>query len=119
MQLPVKYTSNREGALQSSIHFVVKQRLLFDLTGRPRPVSCHVELVECGWDPRRVIRGWRMLEAAYDVLPTSPERIRVLIATTDSDESLTIATTLQACCFRQHEEFSWSCSWEKGAIYSR
>ena len=98
---------------------MVKQRLLFDLTSRPRPVSRHLELVDCGWDPRRLIRAWRMLGSVYDVLPTSPERIRVLIATTDSDESLTIATTSQASCFRQQEEFSWSCHWEKGGIYNQ
>ena len=85
----------------------------------PRLLSCHMGLVDCGWDPRRLIRAWRMLEVAYDVLPTSPERIRVLIATTDSDESLTIATTSQACCFRQQEEFSWSCNWEKEGLYNR
>jgi hypothetical protein len=58
----------------------------------PRPVSRHLELVDCGWDPCRLIRAWRMLEAAYNVLPTSLQKIRVFIATTDSEESLAIAT---------------------------
>jgi hypothetical protein len=89
------------------------------LTVDPRPISRHLELVSCGWDPRRLIRAWRMLEVAYNVLPTLPGKIRMLIATTDSDESLTIATISQACCFRQQEEFSWSCNWEKGGVYNR
>jgi hypothetical protein len=85
----------------------------------PRPVSRHLELVECGWDPWRLIRAWRMLEAAYDVLPTSPERIRIFIATTDSDDCLTIATVSQARRFRQQEEFMWRCNWEKGQLYNK
>ncbi|KAF2702969.1 hypothetical protein K504DRAFT_539182 [Pleomassaria siparia CBS 279.74] len=85
----------------------------------PRPVSRYLDLVDCGWDPRRVIHGWRMLEAAHHVLPTSPERIRVLIATTHWDEGLTIATTSQACSFRQQEEFTWTWDWAKEGLYSR
>lgn len=84
----------------------------------PRPVSHHLGLVTCGRDPRRRIRACRMLELAYDVLPTSLERMRVLIATTDSGESLTVAYTSQACSFRQQEEFLSSCHWEKGAVYN-
>ncbi|KAF1960872.1 hypothetical protein CC80DRAFT_590191 [Byssothecium circinans] len=66
------------------------------LPGDPRPVSRYLDLVDCGWDPRGLIRAWRMFEAAYDVLPTSPDKIRVLIAAADSDERLEITTASQA-----------------------
>jgi hypothetical protein len=89
------------------------------LPADPRPVSRHLELVDCGWDPWRLIRAWCMFEAAYDVFPTSPEKMRVIIATTDSDECLPISTVSQARRFRQQEEFMWRCHWEKGQIFNR
>jgi hypothetical protein len=79
----------------------------------PRPVSRYLDLVDCGWDPRILIRAWRMLESAYDVSPTPAERIRVIIATTDPDESLEIATTSQACWYRKQEELLWDRKWQK------
>jgi hypothetical protein len=84
----------------------------------PRPVSRYLDLVDCGCDPRSLIRAWRMLEASYDVLPTSSEKIRVLVAATDSDESLAIATTSQAYYFRQQEELSWNHKWDKWGFFN-
>jgi hypothetical protein len=60
-----------------------------------------------------------MFEAAYDVLLSSLEKMRVIIATADSDECLTIANVSQARRFRQQEEFMWRCHWEKGQIFNR
>lgn len=89
------------------------------LPADPRPVTRHLVLVECGWDPRRLIRGWRMLETAYGIAPITTEKIRVLLATTDPDESLSIANTAQACDFRQQEEMFWARNWEDGGVYSQ
>lgn len=89
------------------------------LPADPRTVSHHLQLVDCGCDPRRVIRGWRTLEAAYDVAPLPQEKLRVLLATTDPDKRLTIATRSQAQRFRQQEEESWGRNWEQGGVYRR
>ncbi|KAJ4291951.1 hypothetical protein N0V90_009849 [Kalmusia sp. IMI 367209] len=84
----------------------------------PRPVSRYLDRVDCGSDPCSLIRAWRTLEAAYDILPTSPERIRMLLATNDSDENiLDIATTSQARWFRRREEVLWKRNWERWGIF--
>ncbi|KAF1968324.1 hypothetical protein BU23DRAFT_602237 [Bimuria novae-zelandiae CBS 107.79] len=79
----------------------------------PRPVSRYLDSVDCEYDPRRLIVAWREFESAYNVEPTSPDRIRVIIATTDPQYDLEIATINQARWFRQKEEALWRNGWDK------
>ncbi|KAL1591728.1 hypothetical protein SLS60_011727 [Paraconiothyrium brasiliense] len=87
------------------------------LPADPRPVSRYLDLVDCGWDPRSLIRAWSMFEEAYNVPPTSTDKMRMLIAMTDANESLEIATTSQARCFRQQEETLASSMWKKWGLF--
>lgn len=87
------------------------------LPADPRPVSRYLDLVDCGLDPRSLIRAWRLLEEAYEVTPTTSGKIRVVIAVTHSNETMEIATTSQACWYREQEELSWERMWEKWGFY--
>ena len=88
------------------------------LPADPRPVTRYLDLVDCGWDPRCLIRAWRTLEAAYEVLPTTSDKIRVLIAATDPDEDLEIVMTSQAWRFRQQEELDCKRMWENWGFFN-
>jgi hypothetical protein len=47
----------------------------------PRPVSRYLDLIGCSWDPRGLVRGWRMFENSYNVSPIPSDKMRVQIAT--------------------------------------
>ncbi|PVI02345.1 hypothetical protein DM02DRAFT_670634 [Periconia macrospinosa] len=76
----------------------------------PRPVSRYLDLIQCSWDPRGLIRGWRMLESSYNVSPISSDKMRVQIATkpmVDAQTYAQINTLAEARDFREEEEKRW------------
>lgn len=84
----------------------------------PRPIAHHLDKVCVGWDPRAVIRAWRVLEAAYEVPPTAPERMRVLLATAGDDDDGLVSTE-GARRFRRREEDAWKGRWAEGGFHDR
>lgn len=88
----------------------------------PRPIAReHLDKVCVGWDPRAAIRAWRVLEAAYEVVPpTAPDKMRVLLAAAAGDDDGGLASTVQgARRFRKREEDAWRGRWAEGGFHDR
>jgi hypothetical protein len=79
----------------------------------PRPVSRYLDLIGCSWDPRGLVRGWRMFERSYNVSPIPSDKMRVQITTAPLVETQ-IDTLAEARDFREAEEKSWAQDFTEG-----